>query len=115
MNTGIEAFVEALTKAGRVVEVREPLVIVLVDVPIGLHAGQDVSVGTDPPADFPTVPPHWVHLANSIQLPNGGMQQSELGAGWAKWSRPHKKWLDGTSPASQWLGHVRSLLATALS
>jgi hypothetical protein len=113
MNVGIQSFVDAMTRAGRKVEVRDPIVLVLVDAPLGCHAGTEVWVGADPPQDFPTIPPHWVHLADSIELAQGGKQASELGAGWAKWSRPHKRWTDGVSPASQWLAHARALLEAA--
>jgi len=113
MNAGIQAFVEAMTAAGRTVDVRGAIVLVLVDVPMGRHADTEVWVGEDPPQDFPTIPPHWVHLPDSITLADGGKQASELGAGWAKWSRPHKRWVDGVGPASQWLAHARALLAKA--
>jgi len=115
MSTGIDAFVAAMTAAGRQVEVRRPVVLVAVDVPLGPHRDTEVWVGADPPQDFPTIPPHWVHLPDSVNLAGGGKRASELGEGWAKWSRPHKGWVDGTSPASQWLAHARALLQAALS
>lgn len=115
MNAGIQAFINAMTAAGRRVEVRSPIVLILVDIPMGLYADKEVWVGADPPQDFPTIPPHWVHLPDTITLADGGKQASELGAGWTKWSRPHKRWVDGASPASQWLAHARALLAKALT
>lgn len=113
MTAGVEAFTAALSTAGCEVEVRGPIVLVRVDVPSGNYAGSEIMVGADPPQDFPTIPPHWVHLPDSVDLAQGGKQASELGQGWAKWSRPHKRWADGAPPASQWLAHVRALLATA--
>ena len=110
---GLHAFAEAMAATGRNTERRDPIVLVLVDVPFGLHAASEVWVGADPPADFPTIPPHWVHLPDGIELAGGGKQPSELGDGWAKWSRPHKRWTDGRSPASQWLAHARALLGAA--
>lgn len=115
MSTGPEAFAAAMTAAGRPVEVRGPIVLVRVDTPLGPHAGTEVWVGADPPSDFPTVPPHWVHLPSCIELADGGKQPSELGADWAKWSRPHKRWVDCPNPAAQWLAHARALLAAALA
>ena len=114
MTTGVQTFVDVMVAAGHNCEQRGGIVLVLVDVPLGPHAGKDVWVGADPPGDFPTVPPHWVHLPDAIELANGGRQQSELGAGWSKWSRPHKRWADGSNPASQWLAHARALLGAAL-
>jgi hypothetical protein len=113
MSPGIQAFVDRMAAAGRRTELRDPIVLVLMDVPLGRHAGSEIWVGADPPPDFPTIPPHWVHLPDSIELANGGKQASELGAGWAKWSRPHKRWTDTGSSASQWLAHARALLEAA--
>lgn len=115
MNAGVQAFVAAMTAAGRQVEVRDAIALVLVDVPLGIHRGTEVWVGADPPPDFPTVPPHWVHLPDSIDLADGGRQASELGAGWAKWSRPHKRWIDCANPGVQWLAHARALLGRSLT
>lgn len=114
MNAGVARFVEAMTSAGRKTEVHDGIVRVLVDVPLGRYGGTEVWVGADPPQDFPTIPPHWVHLPDSIDLADGRKEASELGAGWAKWSRPHKRWIDGTNPASQWLAHIRALLEAAV-
>lgn len=111
----MQAFVDAMSAAGRQVDARDAIVLVLVDVPIGIHAGTEVWVGADPPQDFPTVPPHWVHLPEAIDLADGGKQASELGAGWAKWSRPHKRWVDCPKPGALWLAHARALLAGALT
>jgi hypothetical protein len=111
--TGPEAFAESLSGLGRATERRGAIVIVQVDVPTGPLAGTVVGVGADPPNDFPRVPPHWVHLAERIELPGGKRQASELGAGWSKWSRKHPCWRAELSPARQWIAHVRSLLATA--
>jgi len=113
VNTGLQAFVDTVTVAGLQVEVRDPIVLVLVDVPLGRHAGAEIWVGADPPQEFPAIPPHWVHLPESIDLADGGKQASELGAGWAKWSRPHKRWVDCAAPGAQWLAHTRALLAQA--
>jgi hypothetical protein len=87
------------------------LVIVEVELPIGPRAGQKINVGADPPADFPLVPPHWLHLRQDLDLPDSNKTASELGADWAKWSRPHKQWRGGESAARQWLAHVYALLA----
>ena len=89
--------------------------MVHVNVPMGPLAGSTVAAGADPPQDFPRVPPHWLHLPEHVELPGGGKNASELGAGWAKWSRPHKRWQGGESAASQWIAQVRVLLSTAVS
>lgn len=110
---GPDEFAEELSKLGFETERRGAIVVVHVDVPLGPLAGSVVAVGTDPPNDFPRVPPHWVHLPEKIDLPGGKRQPSELGAGWSKWSRQHPRWRAERAAPNQWLAHVRSLLAEA--
>jgi hypothetical protein len=112
---GVQAFELALRRLGLVAETCGPIVVVKVNVPVGPFAGSTVSAGTDPPPDFPRVPPHWLHLPEHINLPGGGKNPSELGAEWAKWSRPHKRWHGGDSAASQWIAQVRTLLSVAIT
>jgi len=88
-------------------------VIVEIDVPLGPAAGTLVGVGTDPPSDYPRVPPHWVHLPDRFEFPGGGRNPSELDSGWSKWSRQHPRWVGGQGAANRWLAHIRSLLAAA--
>lgn len=110
---GPEEFERCLSAAGLPAERRGALVVVKIDVPLGSLAGTSVEIGTDPPSDFPRVPPHWVHLPEGIELPGGGRNASELGQGWSKWSRQHPRWRAELAAAGQWLAHIRSLLAVA--
>lgn len=104
------AFEGGLRALGLEVERRGNLVLVRLDPGFGPLKGTEVWVGADPPADFPRVPPHWVHLPSSINLPGSPPQASELGDGWCKWSRPHPKWTGREHPVRAWLAHMRSLL-----
>ena len=110
---GPEEFQAALSSLGLRTERRGPLVIVGVEPPLGPAAGTDVDVGADPPADYPRIPPHWVHLPERFELPRGGRNASELGTGWSKWSRQHPRWRGGPTAAVEWVAHIRSLLAEA--
>jgi hypothetical protein len=110
---GLEEFQAGLESLGVKTERRADLVVAHVDPPVGPGAGQLVEVGTDPPPDYPNVPPHWVHLPERFELPGGSRNASELGAGWSKWSRPHPSWRGGPSAPNQWLAHIRKLLADA--
>jgi hypothetical protein len=110
---GPEEFEAGLSSHGFRTRRRGHLVVVRVDPPLGPAAGTFVEVGTDPPPDYPRIPPHWVHLPVRFELSGGGRDGSELGAEWSKWSRPHPRWRGGSGAANQWLGHVRALLAEA--
>lgn len=94
-------------------ERRGDLVLVEIEPPLGPGAGTVIQVGADPPADYPRIPPHWVHLPSRFELPGGGRNASELGEGWSKWSRPHKRWVGGSAATSEWTGHLRAVLAAA--
>ena len=110
---GIQRFAEIMGACGLVIHTRGPIVIVEVEVSTGVRAGEVIPVGADPPRDFPVVPPPWVHLPLEIELTGGSRQPSELGPEWSKWSRPHKQWRDAAHHGSQWLAHIRALLAAA--
>lgn len=109
--TGIERFVAGLAELGLAHEQRGNLVLVTLDVEPPDRPGPH-QVGTDPPNDFPNVPPHWLHLRRDLNLPQGGGRDSELGPGWRKWSRKHPKWVAGAG-VRQWVAHARSLVLLA--
>lgn len=113
MMTGPAKFITSLTALGHKAEPHGALVVVNLEVPLGPLAGTAIDVGTDPPQDFPRVPPHWLHLPERLELPGGKRQPSQLGAGWSKWSRQHPRWRADLSPTGQWLAHVRALLEKA--
>ena len=110
--SGIEEFAARLEELGVKTERRGDLVIATLDVGPPDIPGPHL-VGTDPPTDFPNIPPHWLHLSRDLQLPGGGGKRSELGDGWLKWSRQHPKWRGGEHGVRHWLAHARSLLLTA--
>lgn len=110
---GPDEFEAGLSSLRLRTERRGNLVVAYVDPPLGPAAGTLVEVGSDPPPDYPRVPPHWVHLPGRFELPGGGRNPSELGAEWSMWSRSHPRWRGGPGAANQWLAHVRALLAEA--
>jgi hypothetical protein len=110
---GPDEFEAELFAMGLRTERRGELVVVEVDVPLGVVAGSLVEVATDPPPDFPRIPPHWVHLEARFELPGGGRNPSELGTGWSKGSRQHPCWRAERGVGSQWLAHIRALVTEA--
>lgn len=110
--TGVTAFLAGLEQMRLATEQRGHLVVVTLDFGSADAPGPH-DVGTDPPNDFPRVPPHWLHLHQNIVLPEGEGRRSELGENWLKWSRQHPKWTAAENPARLWVAHARSLLLTA--
>ena len=110
--TGIDQFVAGLAELGFRPEKRGSFVVVRLDVAVAER--DDLSmVGTDPPGDFPNIPPHWLHLRKELALPGESGNASELGDDWRKWSRKHPKWRGGDNAVQAWLAQVRSLLLVA--
>lgn len=110
--TGMERFVTGLADLGFRPKQRGSLVVVTLDVAIAERADLSV-VGTDPPEDFPNIPPHWLHLRKELALPGETGRSSLLGEGWQRWSRQHPSWTGGDKAVQAWLAHARSLLLTA--
>ena len=110
--TGIAHFVAGLKEVGCRPEQRGSLVVVKLDIVVAERADLSV-VATDPPDDFPNIPPHWLHLPKELALPGETGSSSELGDDWRKWSRKHPRWKGGDNAVQAWLAQVRSLLLTA--
>ena len=110
--TGTEHFMAGLAEFHFRPERRGSLVVVKLDIAVAERA--DLSeVGTDPPGDFPNIPPHWLHLRKELALPGETGRLSKLGEGWLKWSRQHPSWKGGDNAVQAWLAHARSLLLMA--
>jgi len=110
--SGLAEFRSGLEDLGLETEERSGLVVVTLDVGLERVPGPH-QVGTDPPSDFPLVPPHWLHLRRGLTLPEDPGAASELGEDWWKWSRPHPRWNGGDGAARLWAAHARALLLGA--
>jgi hypothetical protein len=110
--SGVARFMVGLQELGLEAEERGGLVVVTLDVGPASAPGPH-QVGTDPPSDYPRVPPHWLHLRRGLVLGEDPGRASELGDDWWKWSRAHPKWKDSDSAARLWVAHARSLLLVA--
>jgi hypothetical protein len=113
--TGIDAFIGGVEAQQIPVDRRDALLIYRLVPLTGAAATLEVETGIEigELAGWPAVPPHWVHVPNSLQLAGGGQQPSTLD-GWSRYSRPHPGRLDASAaPAREWIAHVRALLGTA--
>jgi hypothetical protein len=112
MTAGAASFIAGLQALGLEAEARNGVVLIRLDIGPPSAPGPH-QVGTDPPDDYPRVPPHWLHLPRGLVLTEDPGRASELGEEWWKWSRAHPKWKVGGDPARLWLAHARSLLLQA--
>jgi len=110
--SGLARFVAGLHELGFQAEDRGGFAVVTLDVGPVTAPGPH-QVATDPPKDFPGVPPHWLHLHKGLVLSEDPGKPSELGDEWWKWSRAHPKWKGGDHAVRLWVAHARSLLLVA--
>ena len=113
MNTGVQKFVDDMTKAGFAAKV-EAEVVTFQIIPVdGARAGRSVDTGVstgelDP---WPQAPPHWIHFPTDVTLSRTNSQPSPI-SGWVMHSRNLPGWGDAP-PAVSWASHVRAVLSEA--
>ena len=113
-DTGIDGFIAGLLRCGTEAVVEAGVVTFTVAPLTGAHAGNAVrtGVGIDELGGWPAVPPHWIHLPNTISFPRSNMQGSPI-RGWVKHSRQIVGWGDAAEPAQAWISHIRAVLGEA--
>jgi hypothetical protein len=80
-------------------------------IPVGAHAGEEVSLGLQAP-DWPINPPGGPHVAPRIHHPGDDAHHgSPLGETFIYWSRPHPRWAEGPRSLKEYLAHLRTLFA----
>lgn len=111
---GEEGFLAGLRRCGCDVHARDGVIVFLVVPASGTYAGQatETGVSVGELTAWPSVPPHWVHLPESVAIAHTNTQPSAL-PGWLMHSRNITGWGNAAEPAQAWLAHVRSVLGEA--
>lgn len=115
MGSGLDRFDAELKQFGIVGEQRDSLLVYRVVPTSGTSCGVETETGVELPAveTWPQVPPHWIHVPDSLLIP-GSNQQPSSAAGWSRYSRPHPGRLDASAaPMREWIAHVRAVLGEA--
>ena len=107
-----EKFLRGLSLLGCDPAVRGDLIVFTVTPATGKYAGQPVETGVAAAelAAWSSVPPHWVHFPDQIDVGPTNTRPSTL-SGWKMHSRNLPGWGDADIPEQAWLAHVRSVLA----
>ena len=115
MVTGVERFVDDMTKAGFAPQVEGEVVTFQVTPVDGVRAGCPVGSGvsTEELDPWPQAPPHWIHLPADVTLTRTNCQNSPKQE-WLMHSRNLSGWGDAP-PAVSWASHVRAVLSEATS
>jgi len=112
--TGEEGFLAGLRRFACSPLKRNGAVVFSVTPVGGRYAGQSVQTGVSVSelTSWPTVPPHWVHLPDSVTFSRTNSRPSPL-AGWRMHSRSLNRWGNAEEPIRAWLAHVRAVLEEA--
>ena len=83
----------------------------------GALAGQKVVTGVSlsEVGNWPQVPPHWVHLPDSVVFETTNSDNTDCPPGWRRHSREFAFTDMSVPPAIAWLRHVRGLLSRAIA
>ena len=115
MQTGVEAFMQAMTELGFEATLEAELVLYQVQPVDGAHAGKPIETGVaiDELEPWPQVPPHWLHFPSGVRFSRTNSQPSSK-SGWLMHSRQITGW--GDAPAGiAWASHVRAVLCEAVA
>jgi len=110
-------FLEDMTAAGAPAWIDGPQVLYRVKAVDGALAGQMVTTGVSVSEvqSWPAVPPHWIHLHDSIKFAQTNTDNIDCPPGWKRHSRQFVYTDMSVPPALAWLRHVRGFISIATS
>jgi hypothetical protein len=115
--TPARRFVDDMTDAGAPVHAEPGRLMFEVVAVDGSLAGRTVLTGVSlgEVQNWPQVPPHWVHLPDTITFEATNTDTNDCPLGWLRHSREFAFTDMSIPPARAWLSHVRGLLSLAVS
>lgn len=111
-----QQFIDDMTAAGAPARSDGPRIMYEVAAVGGALSGQRVTTGVSVSEvqSWPMVPPHWIHLPDSIGFAETNMDETDCLPGWKRHSRDFSHTDMSTSPALAWLRHVRGFISIAV-
>ena len=111
------AFTEDMAAAGIPVRADGPRLLYTILAVAGSCAGQEVPTGVSVTEvqNWPQIPPHWVHLPDSVTFPTGETNTDETDTlpEWKRHSRDLGPWDMTVPPATAWIRQVRGIVSAA--
>ncbi|WP_149408126.1 hypothetical protein [Rhodococcus sp. ANT_H53B] len=115
--TPARRFMDDMAAAGALVHAEEGRLMFEVDAVGGAMAGHRVTTGVSVSEvqNWPQIPPHWVHLPDTVVFTETNSDEQDCPPGWKRHSRDFGE-VDTSVPlALAWIRHVRGLLTLAIS
>lgn len=114
MNDKQSDLLDQLRRLGHEPELVNDRVVFDLEVHTGHCDGQTVRVGLDVPDNWPSAASHWIHVEGRF-TDGGNVQQSEIGPGWRKFSRPMNEWRTTDRDARALIGHLHRVFDHVIS
>lgn len=112
----IQQFVYDMTAVGATARADGQRILYDVVAVGGALNGQTVTTGVSVSEvqSWPMVPPHWIHLPDSVTFPETNMDDTDCLPGWTRHSRDFSYTDMSMPPALAWLRHVRGFISIAI-
>lgn len=111
-----QQFIDDMTAVGAVAWADGPRILYDVVAVGGALNGQAVTTGVSVSEvqSWPMVPPHWIHLLDSVTFAETNMDATDCPPGWRRHSRDFAYTDMSVPPALAWLRHVRGFVSIAI-
>lgn len=111
-----QQFITDMTAVGAPARSDGPRILYDVVAVGGALRGQTVTTGVSVSEvqSWPMVPPHWIHLPESVTFPATNMDDTDCQPGWKRHSRDFSYTDMSVPPALAWLRHVRGFISIAI-
>lgn len=116
LSAAARQFIDDMTAAGAPARADGPRILYAVPAVNGALVGQMVPTGVSMSEvqSWPAVPPHWIHLPESVEFAETNMDDTDCLPGWKRHSRDYAHTDMSIAPARAWLGHVRGFVSIAI-
>ncbi|WP_068494657.1 hypothetical protein [Pseudoclavibacter helvolus] len=111
-----QQFIDDLNAAGASARADGPRILYEVTPIDGALAGKIVTTGVSisEVGSWPSVPPHWVHLPETVRFAQTNTDGTDCAPGYMRHSRDYSYTDTSIPPARAWVSHVRGFLSIAI-
>jgi len=110
-------FIDDMTAAGASATADGPRILYNVTPVNGALAGKTVPTGVSisEVQSWPAVPPHWIHLPDTVRFEQTNVDSTDCASGFVRHSREYNYSDTSIPPARAWLSHVRGFVSIAIA
>jgi hypothetical protein len=116
LSEAAQQFIDDMTAAGASARADGPRILYDVTPVNGALAGQVVTTGVSVSEvqSWPAVPPHWIHLPQTVRFAQTNIDSTDCAPGFVRHSRDYSYTDTSIPPARSWLSHVRGFVSIAI-